>query len=746
MADLIDELNAFEAAHPEFMANIEKWKTALQGAADGAGKLGGGLSSIITATQTFDSGNMAGKLKALGIDFSDITKLVGNFTESLGDIGIKAALFVEPLVNVLPRPTNLFGELGSAAKQAGVDLTESTTAMQNALSRISPFLGKFAGTILESANQTQNLELNMMNTAAGAGEFNKLIAAAGPNLENMRDLLSNYTSKIETSAGSTGKLSTAVAMWADQLRRVPGALDEQIKMGGENNQTLSMLTATIQVASGTGMQQKDVVDLLSFAYRQLGTTGQGALEFVSQMAIVAQDLNMPLDIMTRTTQRAAESFKLFGDNTRSTIDITKQFSSALKDSALGPEAIAGLVDQVTGGINKMDIAHKAFVSSRSGGPGGVAGAFEIDLLLQQGKLDQVFEMVKKSMQQSFGGPVVTLNDVGKNPAMANELLKQVSYLKQVAGIAGNDQEAYRILEVMKKGGSAEGAITRKPEDALKTALETGNKIQVSQTNELIKIQNEMLRVTRAQAFNNAELVRVLGGNRVDIEMEMNKSKAKEAEGGGGGYTKSAFTPEGQMAPGFLGVADRLAPENMRKTVEGIGTSVENMGGQLKSELSPAMQAISEKATQEYNKIRTQINNFVTGKKEVPEELKAKQKELEGTFKELGITPPETPTAPTTTTTARPLTTALGLAPPGPRIAPLPTASLSPARALMPAPLTRTQAAPGDQAHTRQAGQAPLNATAHVTVDIKDGVATIARKEAQAVFEENVGKGFTQTGR
>jgi hypothetical protein len=110
-----------------------------------------------------------------------------------------------------------------------------------------------------------------------------------------------------------------------------------------------------------------------------------------------------------------------------------------------------VISSMTEGIRTMDRGRQAFISSATGGPGGLAGAFQMELAMQEGRMDEVLSKTMTAMQQQFGSQVLTLKDAAENPALAGEFYKQVQYLTQVAGVAKDDREAYRILEAMQSG-------------------------------------------------------------------------------------------------------------------------------------------------------------------------------------------------------------------------------------------------------------------------------------------------------
>ena len=125
-----------------------------------------------------------------------------------------------------------------------------------------------------------------------------------------------------------------------------------------------------------------------------GTSGGKALEIFSRMSSASQALKIPMDLVKDATASAAENFKMFGDNSQAAINILGRFGPVLKDAGMGPEAITELTRKYGGTISRLDMAQQAFVSQQAGGVGGLQGAFEIDKLKREGKIDEVQAMVE----------------------------------------------------------------------------------------------------------------------------------------------------------------------------------------------------------------------------------------------------------------------------------------------------------------------------------------------------------------
>lgn len=540
MADINDVLELDPAEIDKVSAAIGEVGGAATSATGAISDLGRSFSSAFSEA-TKSGGEMNDSLNRLGL------LLRTNRTE-IGEFGAEVALTLEPIIGILNKQVDLFGKLEKAGEKAGIGISKSFEGIAPILQMASPKFATFLGRMTASAEHAQDLELSLMRTAVAAGEFDDLIMRAGSDLSQMPDLMARYNYTIEAVSDSTGKLSSQVGTWAEIGRRIPGFMRETIETGDIASTTYSSLGAAITVATGTGQEQSDVMEDLLHAYRQWGTTGQNVIEMIAQIGVVSQDIDVPLDIMRKTVMHVGDQFKMLGDNSQSAINIMSRFGTALRESGLGPEAIGELVRGVTDGVKQLDIAHKSFISAATGGPGGLAGGFQIDLLLKQGKLDRVYDMVQDAMTKQFGGPVVTLEEAATSPALAGELLKQVTFLKEVAGIAKSDEDAYRILEAMKKGIAPTAEVAKTPEEALQEAMDHGNNIQEAQNNKLIELQNKLLAVARTQSQHMLSLARHFGvAERGREMMEAREEAAVRARIEAGGPAEGGDLKERKRA-------------------------------------------------------------------------------------------------------------------------------------------------------------------------------------------------------
>jgi hypothetical protein len=498
----------------------------------------GGIGKAKALADSFSSGDIVKYFNNSENALAKFIKTASGGTNDLGAFALKTGLLFEPMFGVLPNATDVFGKFGVQAAGAGEDIASSFKTISPILESFyvpEDFL-KFLETVGRSSDKVRSLELSLLGTAAASGNLNAFLGETGNDLANMSIQTASFANASYQVAQATGNSIESVSEYMAQLNLIPGALTDIIEVDGTAKNAAE---TSLKVAAASGISQVDMLRRTQNAYRELGLEIEGSVGMIARMASASQDLKIPMDMVQSYTDESAKKFRMLGINADGAINILDKMATSLKGSGLAPEAIKELATSMVDGIAKMSEGTKAFVSGATGGPGGLAGGFEIDLLIKQGQLDKVSEMVTESMQKQFG-KVVTLEDANKNPSQAAELLRQVEFLKQVAGVAKDNQEAYRILEAMQKGEQFDvGPSVKTPEEALRTSVELGNNIQKSQLNVLTVIQNEMERLVQIQALNNRELLQKYigakeGSSMSGILAEFTRKSSQEAAASGAG--------------------------------------------------------------------------------------------------------------------------------------------------------------------------------------------------------------------
>jgi hypothetical protein len=250
--------------------------------------------------------------------------------------------------------------------------------------------------------------------------------------------------------------------------------------------------------------------MMADAYLNLGQKSQDSIGILAEMSAATTSLGLPFQIVQKQVQETAEKFKFFGDNSRSALDILSAFGPALKESGLGPRAVEDIVSGLVGGVKQMDVATKSFISGASGGKKGLSGAFEMDLLLKEGKLAEVLKRTTAAVQKQFGSPIVSVEEASKDQGKAATLFKQQEFIKQF-GLADSDDKAQRILEALKAGSAEKLGDVFNDKDKQKSDVESqttlGNQKLERANTYLVDIANNTRLTAISAGIENARTVR-----------------------------------------------------------------------------------------------------------------------------------------------------------------------------------------------------------------------------------------------
>lgn len=360
------------------------------------------------------------------------------------DIGISNAVMgTFDLLGVIDKSITGMGKLGESGLEASSKMTtafKSVSPILNSMFGNNSGIMNFTNAVIEGRDRVISLERELINMALSQGRVADVSDDSANSFKGMNESYTDYVNMSVKAATETGQTVASMMDLNKALSAIPGSLssaEETVK--------------TSRLAAAAGMQQLDVAKQLADMYTRLGTSEKDALENMAYMHDKAGDSKLRFEAFNQTVLSIAGSFKMLGDNTSATTNFVNAFDKAFQDSKISPEAMKEVITDIGTGIEKMDVAKQAFISGASGGPGGLAGAAQIQELMATGHMDEVIKKTMTAMQAQFGGPIVTRKDAANDPALAGEWFKQTQYLTQTAGIAKDEKEANRILEAMKSG-------------------------------------------------------------------------------------------------------------------------------------------------------------------------------------------------------------------------------------------------------------------------------------------------------
>lgn len=468
---------------------------------DKAGSAGKAIEQNVTSALKFSSAlsNLVGDSRLF---FEAISTGSRESVDNLGNINKAATGLISAIAGTSLPVSKSFEIIGESAKSLNNDFGESIQVA----TRLSTALGfPTLGTTIEKFNKhiqaSKQLENGLITLHARSGDLNSTFNLMGADITKLNKVTDEFTTFIGNVGTQTGTLIPKVTEYAQTLLQIPGAYSKIVEGTPQGN--ISLLSAAMTVARGTTQDFADTFDIMNTQFKTLGQVGKEPLELMSRMYSVSQTLGMPFNYISSQVKKVSEDFKYFGDNTQSTLNILNGLGPALKRSGLGPEGISELVGGLTGAVRDLNIAQKSFLSSKTGGASGLQGGYQIDLLLQQGKMDEVFKKMQDTLMQQFG-KIVTLKEAAESPEAAGQLTKQTAFLKQgpFGDLVKTDAQAYKLLEAFKSGAKPSEALNaNQKQDMLSNTLSEGSKLQMQQYDKISEISNAVSRITAAVTQN-----------------------------------------------------------------------------------------------------------------------------------------------------------------------------------------------------------------------------------------------------
>lgn len=499
-----EQLNTTSAETAKNMANVAAQSGTpvlefLKGAATGSNALNmmlnAGTTALLGHAKAFETNNSFFKSGA-GL-VTDYSNSIGNISTVLSNVGSAA--------NKLSQITG-FDTIMSSLKKA---VPESVI---KAFGVASGSITEFIKTLSKSADNASKFEQSIFSMAAATGRLGPLAKQAGVGFKNLQSVALEQVDLYTNLANASGVSTQAVMAHYAELSKIPGALEKNVMLGKEQATSMHSLTAAYKFAAGSGRDVSEVINDLSVAYNNYNIVGEKALNFTSRMSDLTEKLGVPLENVRGYMRGVSEQFRLFGDQTEGSSKILNNFFKSFTDQNLSAGEATRMIGSLTNKMAHLDIAQKAFLSGQTGGPGGLMGGFQIAKMLQEGKVDEVFDKVLKQMQKQMG-KIVSLDEAAASPAAAAQMQKQVQTLRQgpLGSFASSDEEAYKILGAFAKGKTGE-ALEGK-EEVLSKVMTRGNDFQEKSYNVLRSIDNNMSRLAMQTDIGNLGMARGLLAGR-----------------------------------------------------------------------------------------------------------------------------------------------------------------------------------------------------------------------------------------
>lgn len=363
-------------------------------------------------------------------------------------------------------------ELGSGLGNLFGMATQNKAASMAELFKIN---AQQLSVMLTKVDDMRRLENGIISTAASAGNLGDVFRLAGKDMSNMPAIIEAQGRSMIDTQKATGLARDQVQSLYASIASIPGGLEKVESVGVKG---MSSLTAAIKLADGMGRNATEVIQMMGSAYDTYGLRGEDALKFTAAIGKAAEQNNIQFDKMKSVVASVSSSLRGYADTGESasrmaqgSVEIINQYVGALHKTGMTAEDAAGLIGNMTSTVANLNIAQKAFLSAQTGGPGGLMGAFQIEKLLDAGKIEEVFAKVQQQLKQQIG-PIVSLEEAGTSEAAARQMQRQMMMLQSgpLGQLVKSDKDARRVLEAMRTGGDVTKAIGP---DTLKENVERG---------------------------------------------------------------------------------------------------------------------------------------------------------------------------------------------------------------------------------------------------------------------------------
>jgi hypothetical protein len=391
-------------------------------------------------------------------------------------------------------------QLKDLGKSLGVSESIIGTFTEKTIGKALEVVTNFA----QAADSVSKFEQGMLDSAAKTGTLGKAYAEVGGDIAKFSDRVLEHQQMIINAARSAHLDPTAAQEYYRALRTIPGALEEMKVSTGSAVSEMSMLEATMHLARGTGMSLEDVTKSLKTAFENYNLTGEKSLLFTARISELSQKLEIPLHDVSEYVNRLADNFGMLGDQSEGTANILAKTFQSFRDSGLSAKQSISVIQGMTESVLGLNTAQRAFLSSQTGGSGGLMGSFQMLKAMREGKTDEIFDKVKQQMTRQMG-PIVSLDQAASSASAAAQYQKQLSILQQgpLGKFAKDEATATRILDAFSKNSAGTKLDTSK---FLDTSVSRAKEIESKTSVPLLEDANRLLGEIAVNTSANAHQV------------------------------------------------------------------------------------------------------------------------------------------------------------------------------------------------------------------------------------------------
>lgn len=467
-------------------------------------------SSSLTETQAAIFGTLSSAVLGASKTFQGAGSAIFSFSDQ-----VKGA--IAPIQNnreALQLFASKLGVVGSALKGSAIQLTELIMGMA------------------DSADAAMRTREQYLGLAAASGDLGDINALVGDRLQNLNSTIMRQGASLAETQKATHLTSVAIEGYYKLLGSIPQALTLVMDATDGSTQKTSLLTAAIKYSQGSHREMSDIVGDLTTAFNDYRLSGEDALLFTARMSELSSKFHINLSDVQSSLRSTADGFKMIGAGAEGAAKLVNDYVGALQSTGISGKTALGVVQEMTQGVLGLSIAQKAFLSSQTGGAGGLMGAFQIEKSLKEGKIDEVFEKVRKSMSRTMG-PIVTLDEAAMSQQAAAQRTKQMVMLRQgpLGQFAKDDATASKMLDAFAARDRGTVSATGLSDTVLKDTIKLGDQYAEQNNTSLTRIQENTQALRTLGSFSNLGMIQQMFASGVGASTSGDTTAQKDMRAG-----------------------------------------------------------------------------------------------------------------------------------------------------------------------------------------------------------------------
>ena len=499
----------------------------------------------------------------------------------------------------------------------------------------------------DAIQQVRDTNKYFIDAATQSGNFNKEFAKFGDengNVANkffgrMQDSSAQFIFAMGNIGKATGISYDQVSSYATQLGKLQGGftnINVPVTIAGEK---MTNLEAQLRLASGAGFSMSEALDITKRSLDEVSNskfslqTDESAAErtttYLATIGALSKETGAPLSKLKDVMQNVSSEFGMMGDSSQGAARLIASSFQTLRESGMTASQALDTIKGYTAGINNLKTAQMAFLSAQTGGAGGLRGGFQIEKLIKDGKIDEVFQKTQEALRKQFG-KIVSFEQATQSDQAAAQYQKQLQLLQNgpLGSFAKDRASAERILDSFTSNKKFD--TSKLGEQGIKRELDIGT--QKLESQRLTSIDVETAAITAAQINLLIQGNKQIGNfsdyynPNSDKDNQANIQSARQ---------RSLQSKNGATADTLFNQSLSAGNNEAFQVVKSIENVVASNFSQIKSDAEKAISKLREENDKKILDARSKYskpNDFEYQKKYIQQEYEDKKKEIERQFK------------------------------------------------------------------------------------------------------------------